>query len=174
MIWIVSKEATKSADELPFRHEFIEDVTQVRVSPWQERACAVDCSLQRPVEFYQCMSPKGEYGLVITAHIKEIPSLIHYVVTEKRAIIAINSCVLQKEYLKGFLEQVKRKNRYSELYYAKQKWYEEDTVKALVNFVDDVGSFGFDTTQSERELFVCRNMGLTKAIKSAFDKVVPE
>ena len=116
MIWIVSKEATKSADELPYRHEFIEDVTQARVSPWQERACAVDCSLQRPVAFYQCVSQKGEYGLVITAHIKEIPSLIHYVATEKRAIIAINSCVLQKPIFRIILckaEVVRRRNNES-------------------------------------------------------------
>lgn len=171
MIWIVSKDAANSAEHMSSRHQYIEDVTQARVSPWQERACAVDCRLERPVKFFQCKSDKGEYGVVITAHFEEVWSLIYHVITAKKAIIAVNSCVLHREYLKEFSAIVMEKNPHSELYFAKQKWYEEDKPKTLVNFVDNIGSFGFATTESERELFRRRNLGLTRAIRLSYEKV---
>ena len=39
------------------------------------------------------------------------------------------------------------------------------------NYAEDVGTFGFPTTESERELFMHREDGLTRAIRLAFEKV---
>ena len=102
MIWIVSKRVSGSESELKCRHQFIENVTQVRVSPWNKRVCAANRRFQSPVEFYQCASNKG----------------------------------------------------------------------VLLNYIDNVGTFGFATSVSERELFIHRKEGLIKAIRLAFDEVL--
>ena len=107
MIWVVSKSLVASKEELDSRHQIIQEITQAKVTPWTKQCCIGARWPYRLIEFYQCTSQKGEYGLVITAHMNI-----------------------------------------------------------------DVGAFGFPTTLSERELFQQRRLGLVKAIRAVYDKVV--
>lgn len=169
MIWIVSKRVSGSESELKCRHQFIENVTQVRVSPWNKRVCAANRRFQSPVEFYQCASNKGEYGIIITAHINEVLAIVENVLTNKKALVIVNSCII-KNYIKNkYLGIVKARNSQSKLFFARQ---ERSNTGVLLNYIDNVGTFGFATSVSERELFIHRKEGLIKAIRLAFDEVL--
>lgn len=170
MNWIVSDKALSSVNELVNRTEFIQEIVHAKVTPWRERSCKGVGLLKPPVKFYQCKSEKGEYGFFITAHINiEVQPILQYVLTNKKALFVINSCALSEATKIQCLNIVKSKNSGSELYFAKQTLDEKGYA---LNYYDNVGAFGFATTESERELFQNRNLGLTKALRSVFEKVV--
>ncbi len=123
MIWIVSKTVCKSQRELDCRHKYIKDVTKARVSPWTELVCVIKRFgiITTKLNYYKCKSDKGEYGIVITAHIGEVAAIINSVIEMKRAIVVINSCELEKDGSKKFLDVVMTKNGQSELFFAKQE-----------------------------------------------------
>ena len=126
--------------------------------------------LKPQVKFYQCNSEKGEYGFFITAHINvEVQPILLHVLTGKKALVVINSCALNEAIKTQCLNIVKLKNSESELYFAKQTL--DENGRAL-NYYDNVGTFGFPTTVSERELFQRRSLGLIKALRTVFEKVV--
>lgn len=171
MIWIVSKTVCKSQRELECRHKYIKDVTNARVSHWTEFECEIKRfgKITTKFNYYMCKSDKGEYGIVITAHIGEVAAIINSVIEKKRAIVVINSCKLEKDTSKKFLDVVMTKNGQSELFFAQQ---EANDRGYLVNYADNVGEFGFSTTLSERELFRYRHEGFIKSIRKSFEKVV--
>lgn len=43
-----------------------------------------------------------------------------------------------------------------------------------INYIENAGTFGFRSTISERELFQQRKLGLVKAIRTVYDKVILE
>lgn len=170
MNWIVSAKTLFSEEELTNRTEFIQEVTSAKVTLWCKQSCKGAGVFRHQVEFYHCNSKKGEYGFFITAHINtEVQPILQHVLTNKKAIVAINSCALSEQIKEECLNIVKSKNLGSELYYARQTL---DRNGREINYYDDVGTFGFPTTVSERELFQNRNLGLTKAIRMVFEKVV--
>lgn len=170
MNWIVSDKALTSVNELTNRTEVIQEIVRAKVSPWREQSCKGAGLLRPPVKFYQCSSEKGEYGFFITAHINiEVQPILLHVLTNKKALVVINSCALSEATKMQCLNIVKSKNFGSELYFAKQTLGENG---CALNYYDDVGTFGFATTVSERELFQNRNLGLTKALRTVFEKVV--
>lgn len=57
------------------------------------------------------------------------------------------------------------------LFFAKQEISDSGY---LINYMENAGAFGFQTTTSERELFQQRRLGLVNAIRVVYDKVVPE
>lgn len=71
MIWIVSSSVAGTDENLSARHEYIELVSQAHVSPWQKHVAEADRDgyIKPIVEYYQCRSENGEYGIVLTAHI---------------------------------------------------------------------------------------------------------
>jgi len=168
--WIVSDKALTSVNELTNRTEIIQEIVRAKVSPWREQSCKGTGLLRSPVKFYQCNSKKGEYGFFITAHINiEVQPILLHVLTDKKALVVINSCALSEATKMQCLNIVKSKNSGSELYFAKQTLGENG---CALNYYDDVGTFGFATTASEREFFQNRNLGLTKALRTVFEKVV--
>lgn len=170
MNWIVSDKALSSVNELTNRTEFIQEIAQTKVTRWSEQSCKGSRLLSSPVKFYQCNSKKGEYGFFITAHINiEVQPILLHVLTKKKAFVVINSCAMSEATKAQCLSIVKSKNSGSELYFAKQTL--DETGRAL-NYYDNVGAFGFATTVSERELFQNRKLGLTKALRTVFEKVV--
>ena len=169
MIWIVTKTVCKSQEELEHRHKYIQDVTGARVSPWCEFECKRLGVFPAKFGCYKCQSDKGEYGVIITAHINEVTTIINNIIGDKRAIVVANSCEWERGFSKKILDLVNTKNRNSELFFAKQQ---KDDNGHLVNYADDIGEFGFKTTLSERKLFRQRQSGLIKAIRIAYDKVV--
>ena len=170
MNWIVSAKALSSEKELTNRTEFIQEVAHAKVTSWREQSCKGAGVLKPQVKFYQCNSEKGEYGFFITAHINiEVQPILLHTLTGKKAIVVINSCALSEATKEQCLNIVKSKNPGSELYFAKQTLDENGHA---LNYYDNVGTFGFPTTVSERELFQNRNLGLTKALRTVFEKVV--
>lgn len=169
VIWVVSKSICSSQDELDCRHQYIRKVTKAEVSPWSESSCEYKrLGFRRMCQFYICRSKKGEYGIVITAHVQEVEAIFEQVASRKRAIVVINSCEIDKMFSRAFLLKVKQKNSSSELFFAYQ---EKESNGILVNYADNVGTFGFSTTLSERLLFRHRHNGLLKAIRESFKKV---
>ena len=170
MNWIVSDKTPSVEKTLANRTEFIRDVASAKVTLWRKQICKGDGVFRSSVNFFQCNSEKGEYGFFITAHINmEVQPILRYVLTGKKAIVVINSCALNEKTKAQCLNIVKAKNAVSELYFAKQTIDENGRA---INYCDDVGTFGFATTVSERELFQNRSLGLIKAIRTAFEKVV--
>ena len=170
MIWIVSKAVSNSDAELSQRLQYIKDVTGVVPSKWIEEKSISYGIFQRSSQYYICRTKKGEYGVSITAHIDEVEPILNSILSYKRAIVIINSCMLSSDRGERIYKLVQSKNRLSELYFAKQekrKGY--DTSR--VNYIDNVGSFGFGTTKSERDLFMNRALGLVPAIRASFDKI---
>lgn len=170
MIWIVSKELLEDGSELENRHQYIEAVTGTHVTPWQEVACMSMRSRCRTITYYRCKSDKGEYGIVITAHMRDdVQSILINELSYKRAIVVINSCGIDKQTINECGSIVRSKNPNSEILLANQ----EHSAKGKdINYLDNVGSFGFPTTNSERELFQQRRVGFIKAIRKAYNKVV--
>ena len=66
---------------------------------------------------------------------------------------------------------VKEINAKSEVYFAMQERKQKSNITYEVNPLDDVGTFGFETTKSERELFRKRKNGLIKALREAYERV---
>ena len=169
MIWIVSESVCGTQEELCMRHQYIEEVSLANVSRWKRNDCEyIYTSHGRTrVGFYQCKSDKDEYGINITAHIGEAISILKEVLTQKRAIVVINSCIIDKKIIQIIFEFVKQKNTNTELYFAKQ---EKGFDGKYMNIISAVGNFGFITSKSERLLFKNRSLGLIKAMRTAFDK----
>ena len=98
MIWIVSKKTLKNEDELSKRHEYIFDITQARTSKWQKSICFdqnVQGKIVKDIEYYRCKSYQGEYGIILTAHIDEVISILKSELSKrKKAYVIINSCKL--------------------------------------------------------------------------------
>lgn len=85
MIWIVSSSVAGTDENLSARHEYIELVSQAHVSPWQKHVAEADRDgyIKPIVEYYQCRSENGEYGIVLTAHID----------------CSIRKCITKRDYL---------------------------------------------------------------------------
>ena len=170
MIWIVSEELVEDESELEKRHKYIGDVTCTKVTPWQEVRCKSVWNMRGTVTYYRCKSDKGEYGIVITAHMRdEVQSILIKELELKRAIVIINSCGIDKQIIDECSAIVRCKNHNSEVLLAKQ---EHSVNGKEINYYDNVGNFGFPTTSSERELFQNRREGFIKAVRKAFNKVV--
>lgn len=172
MIWVVSKALVVSQDELNNRHQVIQEIAQTKVSPWSEHYCRSNRWPHTPIGFYQCVSYKGEYGIVITAHMNiEVQPILQQVLSPKKALVVINSCEIRKGAKDECFRIVTAKNPQSEMYFAKQEISDSGY---LINYIENAGAFGFQSTISERELFQQRRLGLVKAIRTVYDKVMPE
>ena len=168
MIWIVSKSIITSNKELEYRHQYIQEVCAADVSPWASHKCPRRTLLNPAIEYFVCTSKKGEYGVVVTAHINEVSQILLSVLSDKKALVFINSCAINAKVQKLCLDATKCKNKNSELFFAKQ---EKNGDGVHLNYIDDVGTFGFGTTLSDRELFQNRRLGLVKALRSVYCKV---
>ena len=161
MIWIVSK-ALVTSEELVHRHQFIQEITQARVSPWSECNCKSNRWPYKSIGYYCCTSDKGEYGFFITAHMNlEVQPILQQVLSQKKALVVINSCAIQKSTKIGCARIVAEKSPRSEVFY-------------IMNYLENAGEFGFRSTVSERELFQHRRFGLVKAIRTVYEKVMLE
>ena len=162
VIWIVSSSIAGTEENLSARHEYIKMVSQAHVSPWQKRTAVI--AGKRYLNYYQCKSEKGEYGLFVSAHTPEADIILSATISWKRTIYAINSCQISDKHKLNLLHTIKKRNQQSELYLAQQE-------KDQRNYADNFGTFGCLTTKSEREVFMHREDGLMQAIRRAFEKV---
>ena len=138
MIWIVSK-ALVTPEELPLRHQFIQEITGAKVSKWVECNCPSNRRFTKAIGYYRCSSDKGEYGVFITAHMNlEIQPILQQVLFQKKALVVINSCAMEKNSKLNCINIVKGKNLNSEIFYAKQ---ELSASGLLMNYIEDAGEF---------------------------------
>ena len=103
--------------------------------------------------------------------VTEVQAILQQVLLRKRARVVINSCKINRNVQNECLRIITSKNPRSEMYFAKQEMIDSGE---LINYMDNVGAFGFKTTLSERELFQQRQLGLVKAIRMVYDKVALE
>lgn len=113
MNWIVSKAVCTSNTELQNRLRFIEEVTGLIPSHWNEENCIPYGTDHSSFPYYICRTKKGEYGIVITAHIDEVESILNTVLSCKRAIVIVNSCMISKVRGERIKQLVLSKNRHS-------------------------------------------------------------
>ena len=135
MIWIVSSSIAGTEENLSARHEYIKMVSQAHVSPWQKRTAVI--AGKRYLNYYQCKSEKGEYGLFITAHIDEAFSILRATQNNKKTLFSINACQVSNMHKRKLLNAVKKRNPQSELYLARQEKRKDGKI---VNYIDDFGT----------------------------------
>lgn len=123
MIWVVSKGLVSSEGELNSRHQVIQEIAQAKVSPWSEYYCRSARWPYTPFGFYQCVSQKGEYGLMVTAHMNiEVQPILQQVLSSKRALVVINSCEIRKDAKDECYRIMASKNPHSEMFLLNKKY----------------------------------------------------
>jgi len=161
------KEIVVDVDQLKARTDYIRSVTGTDVSNWQ--------SIQaNGRQFLYCISNDIVDGVFITAHIDDVYMLstIHQVY-ENRIIIA-NTCIWGKLADRNLLYQLKRNNPNLELFFAKQELSIDprQNLRQTTTLLN-IGRFGFQSSLSERELFMNRKKGFEDALRQSFVRVSP-
>ena len=172
MRWILGagKDIAVDVDQLSARTVYINRVTKADVSNWQP--ILIEGKVDR--RFLCCASNDLVDGIFITAHISDFDFLFNLrQVCESRMVVA-NTCIWGRLAHKGFLYRLRQSNPDAELYFAKQELF----VDAMRNFrqtttILNLGQFGFQTSLSERELFINRSMGFKAALRQSFKRVSP-
>ena len=169
MKWILgaNKEIVVDENQLKARSEYIRQVTEADVTDWQ----SVQVNKRR---FLCCVSNDMVDGVLITAHIGDVYMLstLHHVY-ESRMIIA-NTCIWERLADKRLLYCLQQYNPNSDLFFAKQEIFiDPKRLFRQTTTLHNVGQFGFQTSLSERELFINRRKGFEEALKQSFERVSP-
>ena len=169
MKWILSagKDIVVDNSQLKARTKYICQVTETDVSNWE----LVEVNGLR---FLFCESKDFVDGVFITAHIGDVYTLsTMHQVYESRIIIA-NTCIYGKSWHKNLLHRLYQSNPDIELFFAKQELsIEPGRILRQTTTLHKVGQFGFQTSSSERELFMNRRKGFEEALKISFERVSP-
>lgn len=172
MRWILrsGKGIVVDINQLNARSEYIRRVTGTDVSGW--RPIQVDGKTD--IRFLCCVSSDDVDGTFITAHIDDVYNLFTLSQICESKIVIANTCIWERLAHKKLLYQLRKNNPKSELYFAKQ----ELSIDAMQTFRQsttllNVGQFGFQTSLSERELFMNRQNGFEEALKQSFQRVSP-
>lgn len=169
MKWILGagEEIVVGENQLKARTKYIHQVTEVAVSDWQ-------IAQVNNHRFLYCMSSDAIDGVFITAHIGDILLLSTVPHIYGSRIIVANTCIWEKSLHKKLLNNLYRVNSNLELYFAKQDGFIDPAlVLRQTTTLLNVGNFGFQTSQSERELFMNRKKGFEEAVKQSFERVSP-
>lgn len=172
MRWILgnSEDIVVDMSQINARTKYIRLVTGTDVSDWRP----IQVNGKIDIRFLCCVSNDAVDGTFITAHIGDVYNLLTLrQICESKLIIA-NTCIWKRLAHKELLYRLRRSNPNSELYFAKQ----ELSIDALQNFRQsttllNVGQFGFQTSLSERELFINRRKGFQEALRQSFERVSP-
>lgn len=170
MDWVLgaNKEIAVDANQITARSAFIQRVTGADVSPWQP------VYLNGAIRFFVCSSADTVDGAFITAHNLDVFRLCELPRIYAHKMIIANTCIWIRLSHKKLLQQLRLKNPNAELYYAKQEVSVDSTrILRHSTTIVNAGEFGFQTSLSERELFVNRGKGFEQALEKAFVKVSP-
>lgn len=172
MRWIVGADPDIAVDatQLQARHVFIQDVTGGEVSAWGR----MQINVPTPRRFFHCISNDGVDGVFITAHIFDVQALCSLPEIYNTGFVVANTCIWERLSHKSLLYSLRSKKQDIQLWFAKQ----ELSVDASHLFrqsttLNNVGQFGFQTSLSERKLFMHRKKGLVEGIQESFDRVSP-
>lgn len=168
MVWIVSAEIAGSRAERKARLQYIKDVTGDKTVSWEKHRLGNR-------EFYRCVSNDEINGVFVTAHNDIVFALSTLPGIANKDFIVANTCIWIKDLDKRMLQIMREINSTAQLFYAKQTLEFLNGVKMVYsNSINDMGTFGFLTSKSERILYRNRKKGLMEAICSAFDLVTIE
>lgn len=169
MVWIVSANIAGDASERQGRLQFIKEITEDRNSKWVKKSLPFIRG-----EFYECETADGLNGAFITAHNYTVYDICMTPRIANKDFVVANTCIMTKNYDKAILKQMLKWNSDALLFFAKQAQIWEGLRLLYSNSINNVGTFGFKTSKSERILYRNRRKGLMEAIKCAFDLVVLE
>lgn len=173
MDWIVStdKEIAGDKAQLHARRTYISEVTGTKASDWE----GFSISGKLPNDFWRCTSLEGVNGVMITAHTPDIYRLSMLEWIAEKPLLVANTCVWTVGNDKQLLSFLQKGNPEIELRFAKQEvLFTQELFPRQYVDLTDVGTFGFRTSRSERELFRCYSqIGLRPALEKAFHRVCP-
>ena len=172
MRWILGagEDIVVDKNQLISRSDYIKCVTGVSVSNWNY----IRINGKSDERFLCCMSNDNVNGAFITAHINDLFTITALQQVHECRIIIANTCIWNRLGHKKLLYDLRRNNSRIELYFAKQ----ELSIDRMQNFrqtttIKNVGQFGFQTSLSERELFINRQAGFEEALGKSFERVSP-
>lgn len=169
MKWVLGtgKEIAVNVTQLKARIEYIRQITEADVSDWK----LVQVNDR---QFLYCTSDDIIDGVFITAHIQDVYILSTLDLIYENRIIIANTCIWNKFADKKLLYQLQRNNQNFDLYFAKQELLIDPMqIFRQTTTLLNVGQFGFQTSLSERELFINRRKGFEEALKQSFKRVSP-
>lgn len=169
MRWIIgnSKDITVDSTQVQARRDYIQRVTDAEVSAWR-------LILVNRKEYLCCTSNDGIDGTFITAHIGDVYELCSLREIYTGSFVVANTCIWERMSHKMVLSIMRSFNRNIELWFAKQELsVDSDRNFRQTTTLDNIGQFGFQTSLSERKLFINRGKGLIEAIRVSFDWVSP-
>ena len=172
MRWIIGtgKDIAVDSNQVRARRDYIQRVTGVEVSAWSI------IKVNGPVckEYFCCTSNDGINGTFITAHIDDIYNLCSLTEICIGKFVVANTCIWERMLDKKILFRMMSVNREVKLFFAKQE-LSVDTNRTFrqTTTLYNIGLFGFQTSLSERELFMNRGKGLMAAIGVSFVRVSP-
>ena len=152
------------------RLQYIQAVTDAPVTAWM--TTQKNRAFSKPL-FY-CVSNDELNGTFITAHIGEVQRLCSVQEIAMSDFVIANTCIWEKSSNKQILYYMMNINKKAVLWFSKQTLsLEENYNLRQSTLLSNVGTFGFNTSLSERLLFSNRHKGFMKAVSFAFDKVSP-
>jgi len=170
--WIVSagKDIAVDGNQLQSRRAYIHDVTNAEVGNWHY----IHVNGKECRDFLRCVSSEGVDGTFITAHIYSVFWLCTLKGIADRQLVVANTCVWTPLAHKRLLLNMMKINPTVELRFAKQALSIESdwSIRQSVE-LRNMGTFGFQSSRSERELFRNRRDGFRPAIEKAFERVSP-
>lgn len=143
MFWVIENDPKilGNADNFLARTSYIEEISGGKISPWIPWLCSAKC-------FWCCTSSEGVNGLFVTAHVHNVTTLIQNACLDKFDVIVANTCKCNAKQVESLLSHIRYQNPKAELLFAKQ-----DGLGGLYATVSNTGTFGFATTESEREFY---------------------
>lgn len=173
MRWIISSadDIAVSRSQILARREYICDVTNSQVSDW--RPFQLRLNGQTIKEFLICTSDDGINGTFITAHIGDVYALCSLPEICTGEIVVANTCIWKRLSHKELLFRMMSVNRNVSLFFAEQELSIDNYIFRQSTTLSNVGQFSFQTSLSERKLFINRGRGLMEAIRMSFIRVSP-
>ncbi len=172
MRWIISysKDIAVDSSQVKARRDYIQCLTGTEVTDWS----SIRVNGQVCKEYLYCLSNDEIDGTFITAHIDDVHKLCSLKEIYSGKFVVANTCIWKKFSDKELLNNMRRINRDIELWFAKQELSVDGNRNLRqTTTLNNYGRFGFQTSLSERELFMNRGKGLINAIQISFVRVSP-
>lgn len=172
MRWIIGngKDIAADSNQVRMRGDYIQRVTGAEVSTWS----FILVNGQVCKEYLCCTSNDGIDGTFITAHIGDVYKLCSLREICMGKFVVANTCIWERMSHKNLMSSMMTLNRDIELWFAKQELsVDGNKIFRQSTTLNNIGRFGFQTSLSERELFMNRGKGLMEAIRMSFVRVSP-
>ncbi len=172
MRWIIGYGNDIAVDngQVRARGDYIQRVTGVEVSTWR----FIQVNGQTCKDFICCTSDDKIEGTFITAHIGDVYKLCSLREIYNGKFVVANTCIWEGMSHKKLLNAMRRFNQDIDLWFAKQELsLDSNGIFRQSNTLCNIGRFGFQTSLSERELFMNRGKGFMEALQMSFVRVSP-